>query len=671
MSDPLSPEEFPEDELAAPDDAIIGRAFRWSMLVFVLIGGAIGLMAWRLKQPAAVAPPRENVVAPPAEVRRDVNAPPMRFKDVTQAAGIEFIHENGAYGDKLLPETLGGGCTFFDYDGDGDQDILFVNSCRWPWDEGEGVAAQRLEAGATANGRAEHPLSAGATGGREGAHRLLAGATHGAGTMALYRNDGSGRFEDVTAGSGLDVSFYGMGCAVGDYDNDGDADVFITAVGKDRLFRNDGPDAGPRFADVTKSAGVAGDADAWSTGAGFLDYDNDADLDLFVCNYVKWSRETDFAVDYRLVGVGRAYGPPTNFEGAHCRLYRNDGGPGGAARFIDVSEAAGIRVNNPATGAPMGKALAIAPVDVDGDGFIDVLVANDTVQNFLFHNRGDGTFAEIGAASGVGFDRMGNATGAMGSDSADYRNDKTLGFAIGNFANEMTSLYLAGVERLQFNDVAIVEGIGAPSRLSLKFGLFFFDCDLDGRLDLLQCNGHLEEEINTVQPSQHYRQPAQLFWNAGPQARASFVEALRESLGDLATPIVGRGAAYADIDADGDLDVLLTQIGGRPLLLRNDQALGNHWLRVKLVGGAGLHAGRGCNRDAIGAWIELTAGGVTQRRQVMPTKSYLSQVELPVTFGLGASGAIDELRIYWPDGSVQPATVPEIDREIVIMHGGG
>ncbi len=661
MTDNLPPDEIPEEELVAPDDAIIGRAFRISMLVFVLIAVSIGLMIWQLKQPERLSPPTETVVAPPAEIKRDASASPVKFTDITQSAGIAFVHENGADGDKLLPETMGGGCAFFDFDGDGDPDILFVNSCRWPWDEAE--EGQRPEAHAS--------------------------------TIALYLNDGGGRFEDVTAGSGLDVGLYGMGCAVGDFDNVGDADVFLTAVGKNRLFRNDGPDARPRFVDVTAAAGVAGEADAWSTGAGFFDYDNDGDLDLFVCNYVRWSREIDFAVDYRLVGVGRAYGPPTNFEGAHCRLYRNEVDTSGGARFTDVSKAAGIEVANPATGAPMGKALAIAPADIDGDGFLDVLVANDTVQNFLFHNRGDGTFAEIGAASGVGFDRMGNATGAMGSDAADYRNERALGFAIGNFANEMTSLYLcsdhsanavspsltrrgsdssARTGSPQFNDVAIVEGIGAPTRLSLTFGLFFFDYDLDGRVDLLHCNGHLEEEINTVQPSQHYRQPVQLFWNAGPAARACFVEASRESVGDLATPIVGRGAAYADIDADGDLDVLLTQTGGRPLLLRNDQGLGNHWLRVKLVGGAespSADAGRRWNRDAIGAWAELTAGGVTQRRQVMPTRSYLSQVELPVTFGLGENETIDELRVRWSDGTEQSEAIREIDRSIVIVQDGG
>jgi hypothetical protein len=299
----------------------------------------------------------------------------------------------------------------------------------------------------------------------------------------------------------------------------------------------------------------------------------------------------------------------------------------------------------------MAKALSLGLVDLGGDGRIDVLLTNDTVQNFLFRNRGDGNFEEVGASVGVGFDSAGRATGAMGVDIADFRNDNSLGFAVANFANEMSSLYVTQSDPWQLSDEAIVEGVGAASRLKLSFGLFFFDYDLDGRLDLLQANGHLEEEINRVQASQRYHQATQLFWNAGPRARVSFVEVPHERVGDLSRPIVGRGATYADIDADGDVDVLLTQTGGPPLLLRNDQDLGHHWLRVRLIGGSGV------NRDAIGAWVELTrADGVTERRQVMTTRSYLSQVELPVTFGLGAATEIRQLRVIWPDGQTRDVT---------------
>jgi hypothetical protein len=443
---------------------------------------------------------------------------------------------------------------------------------------------------------------------------------------------------------------------VGDVDDDGRVDLFFTAVGPNRLFRN----RGGRFEEATGRAGVAGEPDAWSSSAAFVDVDADGDLDLFVANYVRWSKDIDFAVDYRLVGVGRAYGPPMNYEGTYPYLYLNDGD----GTFTDVSAAWGVEVDNPVTGRPMGKGLGVAPADVDGDGFIDLLVANDTVGKFFFHNDGGRRFVEKGAASGLAYDRFGNATGAMGVDSGQFRNDADLAFAIGNFANEMTSLYVSQGEPTLFADEAIGEGIGAPSRTALTFGLFLFDADLDGRLDLLQTNGHLEEEIAKVDPSQSYRQAAQLFWNAGPDRRQTFVPVPAERIGDLARPIVGRGSAFADVDGDGDLDVVLTQAGGPALLLRNDQRSGHHWLRVKLVGDPAA----GSNRDAIGAVVELTAGGVTQRRQVMPTRSYLSQSWLPVTFGLGAATTVDALAVTWPGGGRQEVAVGAVDRELVVAQ---
>ena len=346
------------------------------------------------------------------------------------------------------------------------------------------------------------------------------------------------------------------------------------------------------------------------------------------------------ALDYRLTGVGRAYGPPTNFEGVQPYFYLNNGD----GTFTEAAEKAGFHVLNRATGKPVAKALAMIPFDFNADGNLDLFVANDTVRNFLYRNKGDGTFEEIGEEAGVAYDGTGNSTGAMGVDAGFYRDDESLGLGVGNFANEMSSFYVSEKPDLNFTDQAIGEGIGPVSRKMLSFGLFFFDYDLDGRLDLLQTNGHLEEEINKVQPSQHYRQPSQLFWNCGTAFKSCFVPVDEKTTGDLAMPVVGRAAAYADIDGDGDLDCLITQAGDRPLLLRNDQAGKNGWLRLKL---AGRGQGR-CNRDAIGASVTPLAGGMTLRRQVMPSRSYLSQVETVLTFGLGAAKKADEIRILWP-----------------------
>lgn len=596
-------------------DTTIGRAFRRSLVVIVavLLVAVLSIYVVNRLKNADEEFIEQTVVGPMVrEEPTEVEVPTVHFEEITQQADIDFEHVNGAYGDKLLPETMGGGVAFFDYDNDGDQDLLLVNSTYWP--------------NRVAN---VGPLP----------------------TLALYQNDGSGSFENVTTRAGLDVTLYGMGAAVGDYDNNGFTDVYVTAVGKNYLFHNDHG----VFRDGTEAAGVAGDASDWSTGAAFIDYDNDGDLDLFVANYVRWSKEIDFGIDFKLTGIGRAYGPPSTFAGSYPILYRNQGDD----RFEDVSAQSGVRVNNPATDLPMGKALGVTPIDVDRDGWIDVLVANDTVQNFFLHNQGDGTFMEDGVSFGVAFDRNGSATGAMGTDAAHYRNDLDLGFAVGNFANEMTSLYVSQGEPTQFADEAIGDGIGPASRRALTFGLFFFDYDLDGRLDLLQANGHLEDQINVVQPSQHYAQPAQLFWNCGPDCPTTFIEVPPSDTGDLAEPVVGRGASFADIDNDGDLDVIITQVGRRPRLLRNKQQLGHHWLRIKLIG-------RTVNRDAIGSWIEVSAQGVTQRRQVMPTRSYLSQVELPLTFGLGNAERIDSLRIFWSDGSTQEIIDAPIDSTIVI-----
>ncbi len=593
-------------------EARIRRASLQSLGAIAILAAAgvavfLGTRPWQPQETVEEADISGPIPVPEAAVK----PPPIKFTDVTESAGIHFVHQNGAYGERLLPETMGGGVAFLDYDGDGDQDLLLINSDRWPWRPAP----------------PSRPIS------------------------RLYRNLGGGKFEDVSSTAGFDLTLYGMGAAVGDYDGDGHLDAYVTALGRNRMMRN----VGGSFIDVTDAAGVAGEADAWSTGAAFFDYDRDGDLDLFVCNYVRWSPEIDREVDYRLTGVGRAYGPPTDFAGVDNYLFRNDGD-----RFTDVSAESDIQVPNPATGLPGGKALAALPVDVNGDGWLDVAVANDTVRNFLFLNRGDGSFREAGVELGLAFDTAGLATGAMGIDAAHFANDSRLAIAIGNFANEMTSFYVSRAGADLFSDDAIVAGVGADSRRALTFGLLFLDADLDGRADLFAANGHVEPEIAKVQASQNYAQPAQLFWNCGAQCARPF----QLVGGAVETPHVARGAAYADIDADGDLDLALTQAGGRAVLLRNDQRLGNHWLRLKLRSAPP-------NVHAIGARAILAVSGTRQFRTVMPSRSYLSHVEPVLTFGLGAMDRIDSVTVIWPDGETETWTDLEADRVHVLRKGRG
>jgi len=541
----------PADNNSEPREALIRRAFYRSLGVIVTVAcaaAALWLLSWRDAAPPAV---EEAVVTGPVSTAAPPAAAPpvVRFTDITTAAGIDFVHVNGSYGEKLMPETIGSGAAFIDYD------------------------------------------------------------------------------------------------------NDGWTDLYLTMLGGNRLLRN----TGGRFSDVTASAGVAGLEDDWSTAAAFLDYDNDGDLDLFVGNYVLWSRKLNLEIDFQVTGLGRAYGAPNHFTGAANRLYRNEGN----GQFSDVSHAAGIVITDPVTGLPEGKTLGVAPVDYDGDGWLDLVVANDTDRNFLYHNLGNGRFEEVGSLEGIAYDRNGKSTSAMGIDAAWFRNDADLGIGIGNFANEMSSLFVTADGAAPFADEAILEGFGPASRLALTFGLFFFDYDLDGRQDLFQANGHLENDINIVQPSQTYAQPPQLFWNCGAACRTRFIEV--DDSGDLTEPLVGRGAACADIDADGDLDIVVVQNGRRAVLLRNEQQLGHHWLRLQLEG-------RAANRSAIGARVELTAGGVTQRRLVMPTRSYLSQVELPLTFGLGDADRVERLSVTWPNGQVQQLTVGQLDTQISVVQ---
>lgn len=615
----IQPQQTPSpDGDVEQDDAVIGVALRYSALAFLALAfvGGGGYWVYLMLQPAPV------VEAPIQQVERfqtrqspKLELPQIPFKEITQEAGITFVHENGAEGEKLLPETMGGGCAFFDYDNDGDQDLLLTNSRRWDWDK--------------------RP------------------ALEKAPTAALYQNDGTGKFTDVTAEVGLNVSFYGMGVAVGDYDNDGDEDLYFSTVGTGRLFRNEGA----KFVEVTDAAGVGGSPTGWGSSCGWFDYDNDNDLDLWVDQYVVWTPEMDRKQDFTLTGGKRAYGRPMQFDGTFPVLYRNNGDQ----TFTDVSQEMGIQVTDPQTNKPSAKSLGVTFADVDHDGWLDVLVANDTVQNFLLMNRQGKTFEEVGRIHGIAFSPEGSARAGMGIDCAMFREGTDdCGVVVGNFANEMTALYVAPKGTDSFTDEAISTGLGPQTRSVLSFAVLFLDADLDGRLDLFQANGHLEDEISKVQQSQSYEQPAQLFWNAGPSQPTEFVPLTEKECGpDLFQPMVGRGAACADIDGDGDLDIIEAACGKAPRLLRNDSQTGNHWVRFALKGST-------VNRDAIGAEVTIVAGGKKQSRMVVPTRSYQSQSEKIVTFGLGKIDKVESVTIQWPGGQKQTVAPPGIDRLISV-----
>lgn len=603
------------------NDDVVGSAIRWSLGIIAALLSA-GALLWALtrKPPEPVVVKAGPTTLPTERVAPALEIPEVRFTEITDTAGIDFVHENGAEGEKLLPETMGGGGGFFDFDNDGDQDLLCVNGNVWPW----------------AKVKPDKPP-----------------------TSMLYANDGTGRFSNVTAGSGLDIPLHGNGVAFGDFDNDGDVDVFISCLGANHLFRNDG---GGKFAEVTAVAGVAGGENDWSTSCGWLDFDNDGDLDLFVCNYIQWNRELDQSMEFTLDGKLRAYGRPTDFTGAFPFLYRNEGN----GTFVDVSDAAGVQIRDLNTNVPLSKSLGTTFCDVNADGLLDILVANDTVQNLLFLNQPGGTFIETAATAGIAFDNSGGARGAMGIDTACFRNSDAVGIAIGNFATEMTALYVCqtpGATIPIFRDEAVSNGIGPVTRTDLKFGVLFLDADLDGRLDLFENNGHLEEDIKVVQASQQYEQPPHLLWNCGTDFDNEFIMLPEAKTGaDFQKRMVGRGASMADIDADGDLDLILFSSGGKPRLLRNDQKSGHHWLRLRL-------RGTKCNKDAIGAVVNVTLPNSTVlSRTVMPTRSYQSQTELPVTFGLGSAELVKEIAIRWPDGTSQKLSGISVDQQLEVIQ---
>ena len=532
----------------------------------------------------------------------------IQFRDITAEAGIHFVHNNGAFGKKYLPETMGPGCAFIDYDNDGWPDIVLVNGENWPGHAGVATS------------------------------------------LKLYHNNHDGTFTDVTRKAGLAISMFGLGVAVGDYDNDGLDDLFISALGQSHLFHNNGNGT---FSDVTKAAGLWG-PNEFSTGAAWVDYDRDGKLDLVVANYVQWTLAGDLFCT--LDGTRKSYCTPESYKGTSARLWHNLGN----GKFEDATQKAHFY-------DATSKSLGVAILDYDNDGWPDILLANDTQPNKLYLNKRDGTFEERGVSAGIAFSEDGVARAGMGVDAADYDRSGHASIIITNFANQMLSLYHNEGNGL-FVDEAPRSEVGRASLVTLGFGCFFFDYDNDGWPDIFVADGHIENEIERVQKRVSYAEPPHLFRNLGA---GKFQEVTQTMGAVFASPKVARGAAYADIDNDGALDVLVTTNGGRAYLFHNEGSTNNS-LRVKLQGTKS-------NRDGIGASIRVTSGGTSgvasgkdqQWQMLRSGGSYLSQSELVATFGLGSAAKADSVEVQWPSGQIDKLSNITAGQTITIEEGKG
>jgi enediyne biosynthesis protein E4 len=528
------------------------------------------------------------------------SAQAVRFRDITSQSGIHFIHNNGAFGKKYLPETMGPGVAFIDYDNDGWPDILLINGLNWP-------------------GHAGAPS-----------------------TPKLYHNNHNGTFTDVTKKAGLDISIYGMGAAIGDYDNDGLDDIFITAFGQNHLFHNNGNGT---FTDVTKSAGMLGPQE-FSTSAAWVDYDNDGKLDLVVANYVQWSEKSDLYCT--LDGTHKSYCTPESYKGTSARLWHNLGD----GKFEDATQKARLY-------DPTSKSLGVAILDVDGDGWPDIIFANDTQPNKLYINKRDGMFEEKGVAAGIAFSEDGVARAGMGVDAADYDRSGRPSLIITNFANQMLSLYHNEGNGL-FVDNAPASEVGRATLVTLGFGCFFFDYDNDGWQDIFVADGHIENQIERVQKRVAYAEPPHLFRNLDGK---KFQEVTQSMGAEFAAPKVARGAAYADINNDGALDLLIATNGGRANLFRNEGTT-NRSLRIKLVGTKS-------NRDGIGAVVRVISGKDAQTKTVHAGSSYLSQSELTLTFGLDNATKADLVEVRWPSGQTDKIGGLAAGQTVTLQEGKG
>src|SRR5688572_20156264 len=564
-------------------------------------------VASRLLLNVAATPPRLRrgvflailtaILALPSAFQSQQPKPAIQYLDITKAAGLTYRHNSGATGKKYLPETLGPGVAFIDYNGDGWQDLFFTNGKDWP------------------------------------------GQRRRTSTLELYRNNQNGTFSNVTTTAGLAREIYGMGTAVGDFDNDSDPDLFVSALGQSLLFQN----TNGVFRDVTKEAGLFG-PDEFSTSAAWLDYDKDGYLDLYVANYVQWTPATDILCT--LDGTEKSYCTPESYKGSSARLWRNKG----TGTFQDVTKEAGVL-------DATAKGLGVTVLDANQDSWPDLLLANDTQPNRLYVNNGKGAFTERGIMSGIAFSEEGIARAGMGVAAADYDRSGYPSLVITNFANQMLALYHNEGNGL-FVDEAPRSEVGRTSLLTLGFGCFFFDYDLDGWLDMLVANGHIEMDIERIQSRIKYAQPPHLFRNTG---KGNFQE-VSKSLGSaFGRPRVARGAAYGDFDNDGDLDVVMTTNGGPAVLLRNDGG-GNRSLRIRLVGSRS-------NKNGFGAVVRVRVGSETQSEMARSGSSYLSQSEGILTFGLGKAARADSVEIRWPSGQIDRLSNVAAGPIVVVQEG--
>ncbi len=520
------------------------------------------------------------------------------FVDVTEEAGIQFRHSNGKTEHKHIIETMGSGVVFFDYDTDDDMDLYFVSSGHIPQDEQN---PQQTKLG-----------------------------------NVLYRNDENGHFTDVTEVSGVGDTGYGMAAAAGDIDNDGDADLYVANFGNDKLYRNNGDGT---FTDITEAAGI--DNDLWGIAAVYLDFDVDGDLDIFVVNYLVYELSMPVTTYKGIVG----YGHPRSYEGTADVLYRNNGD----GTFTNIAETAGV--TNPSE----GRGMAAVACDYDNDGFPDIYVTNDTNRNFMYHNNGDGTFTDESLFIGVGYDEKGVAEGSMGVDSGDYNGDGWFDFIVAN--SEKATLY-KNEEGLFFVDATADSGLEQPTLPFVGFSPLFLDYDNDGHLDMFCANGHPQDVIDILTDHETYAQRDQMFLNNG---NGRYTDVSKSSGDYFAESLVGRAAAIADYDNDGDTDIVIMNSNQRAVLLRNDGGSLKNWLGIKLVGTQS-------NRDSIGAKVRLVADGVTQIREVKSGSSYASGSDTRLLFGLGKNQHIERITVVWQSGTTQVLEGVSINQYLTIVE---